>query len=67
MVGDFEYDPMALPCNGLHVILITLYRMGISAFRKPNTVYFRGYERPLNEVLESSSKIFRGAVSDPIS
>jgi len=35
--------------------------MGISAFRKPNTVCFRGYERPLNEMLESSSKIFRGA------
>jgi len=34
--------------------------MGISALRKPNTVYFRGYERPLNEMLQSSAKIFRG-------
>ena len=39
--------------------------MGISALRKPNTVCFRGYERPLNEMLQSSAKIFRGAASDP--
>jgi len=37
------------------------FEMGISAFRKPSTVCFRGYERPLTEMLESSSKIFRGA------
>jgi len=37
------------------------FEMGISALRKPNTVCFRGYERPLNEMLESCSKIFRGA------
>jgi hypothetical protein len=39
--------------------------MGISALRKPNTVCFRGYERPLTEMLQSSTKIFRGAASDP--
>lgn len=68
MVGDFEYDfsLMSLPCNGLDDILITPHRMGISALRKPNTVCFRGYERPLNEMLQSSSKIFRGAASDPV-
>ena len=37
--------------------------MGISAFRKPNTVCFRGYERPLTQMFEYSSKIFRGAAS----
>ena len=62
MVGDFEYD---LHGATMYIILITLHRMGISALRKPNTVCFRGYERPLNEMLESNSKIFRGAVSDP--
>jgi len=36
------------------------FEMGISALRKPNTVCFRGYERPLNEMLQSSAKIFRG-------
>jgi hypothetical protein len=56
---------MMLPCNGLNDILITPHRMGISALRKPNTVCFRGYERPLNQMLQSSSKIFRGAASDP--
>ena len=40
--------------------------MGISALRKPNTVCFRGYERPINEMLQSCTKIFRGAASDPI-
>lgn len=33
------------------------FEMGISAFRKPNTVCFRGYERPLNEMLESCSVV----------
>ena len=56
---------MVLPCNDLNDILITPHRMGISALRKPNTVCFRGYERPLNDMLQSSSKIFRGAASDP--
>jgi len=37
------------------------FEMGISALRKASTVCFRGYERPLNEMLQSSSKIFRGA------
>ena len=57
---------MALLCNGVNDILITLHRMGISALRKPNTVCYRGFERPLSEMLHSSSKIFRGAASDPI-
>ena len=56
---------MALLCNGVNDILITLHRMGISALRKPNTVCYRGFERPLSEMLHSSSKIFRGAASDP--
>ncbi|KAF8167621.1 hypothetical protein B0H34DRAFT_792329 [Crassisporium funariophilum] len=35
------------------------FEMGISAFRKPNTVCFRDYECPLGEMLEQSSKMFR--------
>jgi hypothetical protein len=57
---------MALPSNGVNDILKTPHRMGISALRKPNTVCYRGFERPLSEMLQSSSKIFRGAASDPI-
>ena len=63
MIGDFEYGIN----EGFYDILIAPYRMGISACRKHNTVCFRGYERPISEVLESSSKIFRGVASSRIS
>jgi len=51
----------AIRRDGWECEVVGDFEMGISALRKPNTVCFRGYERPLNEMLQSSSKIFRGA------
>ena len=38
----------------------SIYRMAISGLRKASTICFRGYECPIEEVLEVTTKMFRG-------